>query len=194
MATNETGVSRGTKRKGDTTDPATPPKTKRQKMLDSLLRVGTIWKKTKYDNISQWKDYLPFVEANMEAFQAVSHLTRKMLKEIDEQKTKTEIEKEEQKYAGETKEQRSNRARDYKEWIEIDPGDMPDLSDLDYVHLCRKDDCWYRGNLDRMEECRISRLAGTKTVFLCDVCMANFLDEFADILEHWDDDLNASIF
>ena len=170
------------------------PKSKRQKILDSLLRVGNALSENRL-KIATWKDYVPFVVKHASTFQAVANLTAGLMQKVEDQKRETKLCEETKKYAAESKSQRSVRARDFKEWIEVDKSELPGLlSDLEYVSLCRQDDCWYKGNLDRMEGCQISRLVGTKTVFLCDVCMANFLDSFADALEKWDDNLTGSIY
>jgi hypothetical protein len=90
----------------------------------------------------------------------------------------------------ESREERANRARDYKQWTKVNIGPY-DI--LDYVELCRKDDCYYTGNTERIGSCEISRLNGTDTVFLCDVCMNNNLNRFADALEEHDDNLYTPI-
>lgn len=73
------------------------------------------------------------------------------------------------------------RAKQKEEWTVVSQDDFDDVfSDDDYAKKClRHNDCWYDSNSDQVRSCFIYRLKGTKTIFLCDMCRDNELENFA---------------
>lgn len=75
-------------------------------------------------------------------------------------------------YYSETDKQKKERATNPKEWYidedEIKDGDWHDIK-------CVQDECWYKGNLDRMSGYgEIHRLRGhSEDIILCDICFCN---------------------
>lgn len=61
-----------------------------------------------------------------------------------------------------------NRSHDPDQWDEISVHDV-----YEDHRRCYDDDCWYRGNMDRLGELGLYRLRGYDEMILCDVCFEN---------------------
>jgi hypothetical protein len=71
-------------------------------------------------------------------------------------------------YEYEGEEEFRDRFNDSDAWKVIERDDM---GQLEYSNLCTGNDCWYKGNSDRLEGCIIQRMAGTDDLILCDMCI-----------------------
>ena len=88
------------------------------------------------------------------------------IEEDDERIEREALATEIRKYKHEGRQKREERYRKKDEW------EWEDDSGCDVK--CREDDCWYGGNMDRINEyAGVYRLRGTTDVFLCDVCFDN---------------------
>jgi len=104
-----------------------------------------------------------------------------IISQIQEEKRDDELDKEYEQYDGESKEQIMNRITDHREWIFESVDCEITVSEID----CLADDCWYRGNLDRLGSYKGEyRLKGTE-YRLCEVCYDN--SHFGEIYDSMQD-------
>jgi hypothetical protein len=78
------------------------------------------------------------------------------------------IDEEYKKYELETEDEFRKRFNNSNNWEKIASDNM---SSLEYANVCNGEDCWYKGNTDRLSNCIIYRMIGADDLFLCDMCM-----------------------
>ena len=85
-----------------------------------------------------------------------------------------DIQYEKKIYNDEADEDRLKRASNRDEWETM--GEQEGGVTLEDTQKCISDDCWYEGNMDRMDGLVLYRLKGT-SIYMCDVCLDNEYNE-----------------
>jgi hypothetical protein len=108
------------------------------------------------------------VSENIEDAKKLMTLIKKLIREYYDK----ELDEEYKLYNDEPYSSRVKRAQNMNEWVSVPIKYITS----DTLRMCDSvsngNDCWYQGNLDRMNEFKLFRLKGGYAMY-CDVCMDN---------------------
>lgn len=138
---------------------------RKEKSLSCLLKTDKSWVKCH----------------RLECEQLIEHW-KDLMNKLDNDQFEEQIRKERQEWR--------QRRQELKTWERFVCHQDSSLGDMEMARLCENykngDECWYQGNLDRVNEIKLYRLKGTDDYFICDVCYEN--GEYGELYDFSEED------
>lgn len=115
-------------------------------------------------------------------------LIQDTIDKINNDRIQKELEDESDQYEFETEKEFRERFNDADAWEPVEQDNT--IGVMEYASMCVGDDCWYKGNSDRLDSCEIKRMIGVPDLLLCNMCidnernMENHIEKYANEYKH----------